>query len=120
MGCIITGAKRHMKGNPISAEDYLRNEVWRANQPQKADRFNECVDHFAQLQKYKHTNIAEMGENDMVTKSHTNIPHVMQTPRCAHVENTESGKQNGNWTKSTHEHSKWTTAKLLPIQDWKG
>ena len=47
MGCILMRTNTHMKANPISAEDYLRNEVLRTNIPQVADRFNKHADQFA-------------------------------------------------------------------------
>ena len=43
----ITRIKRHVKTTPISAEDYLRNEMSKDNQPQTDIKFNKLVDHFA-------------------------------------------------------------------------
>ena len=38
-----------MKSTNISAEDYLQNEMTKANQTLAEDRLNELVEHFMQL-----------------------------------------------------------------------
>ena len=45
-GCAITSMERHIKPTTISAEDYLQNEVTKANQTLESDRPNELVNHF--------------------------------------------------------------------------
>ena len=89
MGHTIIRTKRHIKAIPISAEDYLKNEV---SQPQKAhmvDRFNELIEHFVQLYKYGHFNKIEMKGNYMATNIHTNIPNMAQPFSHTNTENNE-------------------------------
>ena len=60
----ITGTERHVKANPISADDYPRNEVSKANQPQVKDRFNTFVDHVTQLHKHEYSDKIENNEKN--------------------------------------------------------
>ena len=78
--CTITRMKRHMKA--ISAEDYLRNEMSKADQPQTYVKFKKLVDHFAKLHKHKDSNVMETHRKGMMVDTctmqllrHTNWEH---------------------------------------------
>ena len=44
--CTIIRVKKHVTATPILREDYLRNEMSKANQPQTQDKANKLVDNF--------------------------------------------------------------------------
>ena len=50
-GHAITRTKRHIKPTNISAEDYLWNEMAKANQTLATDGLNKLNDHFTQFHK---------------------------------------------------------------------
>ena len=56
----ITRMKRHVKTTPISAEDYLRKEMSKANLPQTDDKLNELIDCFALQIQHEHFNNLQM------------------------------------------------------------
>ena len=95
-----THTKRHMKATPISPEDYLRNEMSKANGPQTDDKFNELVDHFAQLHKHKCSDIMEMERKD--TRANANT---IQPTRHTNLEHSETIRQKGNKIKDTLGHN---------------
>ena len=64
MGQIITGTKRPMKTIPIMAEEYLRNEVRKKNLSQLLDKFDELVEHFANLHEQKEAKKPEMSQDN--------------------------------------------------------
>ena len=111
MGCTIARTKRHVKGTHISVEEYLINEVIRANSPQVADRLNELVDQFMQPHKHMLSNKTEAEEKDTVTKDHNNMPHITQPHKCVNLENWVNDA-NGSRTKNmhnTHQTPNWET-----------
>ena len=79
--CVTTRTIRHIKATPISTEDYLRNEISKAIQPQTSDRFTKLVDQSMQLHKHEHSNQREAEKNDMMANTHINIPKAVQPPR---------------------------------------
>ena len=52
IGHIITRTRRHAKANPITAEEYLRNDVEEGYNA-GADRFKECMDCYMKLEEMK-------------------------------------------------------------------
>ena len=53
MNCIITRTKRHIETTPVTAGEYLRNEVKKKSAIQAEDKFDELVDHYLKLFKHK-------------------------------------------------------------------
>ena len=47
--CIMTRMKRHVRTTPISAQDYLRKEMYKANRPETYEKLNELTNHCALL-----------------------------------------------------------------------
>ena len=57
--------QKHVKATPVSAKDYPRDEILKANQPYETDRINEPLDHFTLVHIHEHSNEMEMERNDM-------------------------------------------------------
>ena len=70
-----TRTSSHIKTTKISAEDYLWNEMSKANQTLAGDRLNELINHFLQLHKRNQHNKTEMEEKEGVSMDDTrNMP----------------------------------------------
>ena len=61
--------KKHVNATTISAEDYLRNEMLKAYQPQASDKFNEVIDHFTYLHRHEQSKVMETEGNDMTANT---------------------------------------------------
>ena len=73
------GEQRQTNPTNISAEEYLWNEMVKANQTLGADGLNELVNHSTQLHKSDQYNRIEM-EEDSVSKENTrNMPNTGNT-----------------------------------------
>ena len=61
--------KSHVRAIPVSAEDYLRKDMSKANITQTDDKLNEFVDHFVERYKYEELHDMKMEEKDVVPKT---------------------------------------------------
>ena len=88
--------KRHMRGTSISAEEYLRKEMSKANRSQTEDNINKLIDCFALLNQHEHSNNLEIDGKDI-------IPETTQPPQHTKTYHHEEIKQSGNRQKNKLE-----------------
>ena len=74
---VKNGMKRRVGDSPISTEDYLRNEMSKANTIQTGDKCNKVIDHFDHLKTYEHS-------KEMETKWKNTVPRIIQL--CKHTQ----------------------------------
>ena len=90
-GFTLARMESHVAVIPLSAEDYLKNEMSKANQTPTCNKCDQPVDQFTQLHKHKHSSAKEVQRKDTIADAHTK-----QQPRHADLEHGEAIRLKGN------------------------
>ena len=98
-GCAITRMKRDLKPTNILAEDYIQNQITKANQTLAADTLNELTDQFMQILEDHQFNKNEDEDNNNISKDNTrSISHKGQLNANVYTEKTDILRQIRNCT----------------------
>ena len=102
-GGTLPRTKKCVKAIPISAKDYIRNEMIRHNQPKTDGKCTDLIYHFVKLNKHEHSNAVEMEKKETMANTCT-----MQLPRYTKLEHSVTVRQKGNRIKDIQDHNKPT------------
>ena len=107
--CLITRPKRHVRAIPISAEEYLRKEISKAN-------INKLIDCIAQINRHEYLSNIKMGVIWHSAKdSATSKAHKHRTLRRCEAKFHKNIKDKHILNKQTHNQETVTTARLGQI-----
>ena len=105
--------KKKHAGQPILAEEYLRNEMLETNRTWTDGKINKYIDHSLQLYNYKSL-------NKMETEGKDTVPRTIQPTKHTNAEHTKAKGKSGNSTKDKWECDKCIIKKITLWWDWDG
>ena len=105
-GQAITRMKRHIIPTIISAENYLLNEITKANQAPAVGRLNELVDHFMQIHKDDQYNKTKKKKKEQTVQA-SSMPethHMHGSQTYMHTQKKDIVRQSANVTSDKFEN----------------
>ena len=93
---MLRNSSFHVKASPMSADDYLRNEMSKDNGQNQMPCLKKIIDLFTELHKYEYFNKIEMEREGMAPNTNT-----IQSLKHMNIKHSEMISQKGNRTKDT-------------------